>query len=286
MIRRSLQFGSAIVVTLGFAAPAAAQYRDEPVTNGAMRDGLPAVMDAPPPEADPSIATRSRFSSAYARARSPRFVIFWNRAFTDEVATAYEGYARTDARSRSSGEASSESYDGESYGEYSDRSRSTVETRVGTRRVDSGRRDTAAPEAVDFDVEQAFTGALSAAGARLIDRTSILRTTGMERGAGALANVQDIETRAVLGKAEIVLEVVQMDDPRADDGVRFKVVARDVAGGRILVQFATDARPPVGRMPLVAGASGFVRATPRAAGPRDIGRQLAIETMAQLAGRL
>ncbi len=295
LIRRITSLIAVMAATAG-ASMAVAQYRDgQPPVAGQSglpyRDGQPETLTPPPPPADPAIAARARFRSAYARAGSPRIVVFWNREFTDEVGTKYENYAhidsQTDATSSTRGAAIS-GYGVSAAGVDSvSSSRTSTDIRTGADRLTDNRRDSAYSEAVDFDIEAAFSGMLNSAGANLVDRTSIMRTTGYAKGAGATSNIQRVETAAILGKADIVLEVVQLDDPRKPDGVSYRVIGRNVRSGKTLVTLSTGARPPAQRMGYVAGPSGgFVRATAPEPGPSDIGRQLAIETMGALSARM
>lgn len=264
-------------IALAGAMPALAQ-------DGAWRDGQPPMADAapdrpgqpmtfapPPRPLDPARRGAARFAAAYARAGSPRIVIFWNRELTDDVATVSEEVST----SSSAGHVTDDGWrrDGAS----------RSETRNATRRIDPGRRDTPHGQAIDFDLERGFSDTLSGAGARLIDRTAIMR-----RGAlgSDTVNVQAIETRAILGRAELTLEIVPLDDPRAAEGTTYKIVARDIASGRIVAMATSTGRPPAGVLPYVAGEHGFVRATPPEPTAYDKGRQLGIDAMNALAARL
>lgn len=281
MITRSMLAVAAATSMLSTAAQA--QYREAP-PEPFMRDGQPVTMEAPPQAEDPANIARRRFQSAYARAKSPRIVIFWNREFTDDVETQNESYVRYNQRTTNTGSASQEryrTYGGTGvYAEAESEQNISGEVRAGQQSLTDGRRASMISKADDFEVEQAYSGMMSSGGARLVDRVSIMRTTGAAKGGGS--NVQQVEAEAVLGKAEIIVEVVQMEDDRSPDGFAFRVIARDVRNARILASFSSSGRPPVGYLPYVAGPKGFVRATPREPGPSDIGRQLAAETMQRL----
>lgn len=277
------------------ASSATAQYRDgQPAvgqSGGLYRDGQPQVLAPPPPPPDASIGASQRFRAANARAKRPRIVIFWNREFTDDVASKHEDYVKSRSSSTSVVASGSESVAGWGYsasrGAAMGVTTSQGEVRAGVDNVTDNRRDSQYSEAEDFDLEAAFTGMLQGAGANLIDRTSIMRTTGLAKGAGERSNVQGLETSAILGKADIVLEVVQLADYRKSTGVTYRVVARNVRTGRVLATLSTAAKPPVGRQPWVAGPDGrMTRATPPEPGPQEIGRQLAVETMNALAARM
>jgi hypothetical protein len=279
MMRRFLP----AVAALGMCGAGDATAQDMPLrvgqpamaSDGAQsRDGHPVTLAPTPPAADPSRLVTDRFSAAYARAGRPRIVVFWNRELTDDVASGTEEV--TTLSSDSSGQASAWrqerarrrglDIDAEARADQ----HLDAELRTRTRRIDTGRRTTPHGEGADFDIERGFTDALAQAGARLMDRTALIRSGAL---GGDTANTQAIETRALLNRADWTLEVVAMGDGR------WRIVARDVANGRIVAHAASTGQPPTRVMPWIAGERGFVRATPRAVGSYDIGRQLAVDAM-------
>lgn len=227
--------------------------------NGEVRP--PVMQPAPRPPSAAAVAV-SDFRPAYRRAGSPRIVIFWNRHFDDEVASRYR--TTTEYEEHNDG-------NGNIYGRSS----------TGDERVTSKRRDLV-EEPVDWEMEGAFNSAMSGAGARLIDRTSIMRTQGQADGAQERANVQGIETRAVTGKADITVEILSTSDGRSAEGITYRIVAKDVRNAEVLADFTTNGRPATPRMGLVAGPDGYERAKPPEPGPDDYGRQLAVELMQAL----
>jgi hypothetical protein len=253
---RLLKFTSLLAVAAVIAAPAIAQQGEQ----------RPRMMTPPPPAPDQASVASSAFSSAYRRAGNPRIVIFWNRAFDDEVASTYR--TTTDWEEHNDG-------NGNSYGRSS----------TGDERQTSKRRDLV-DEPVDWDMEGAFNSTMSGAGARLVDRASIMRTQGAADGAEERANVQGIETRAVTGKADITVEILSTVDSRSSQGISYRITARDVRNATILADFTTTGRPPTPRMGLVAGPDGFERAKPPEPGPEDFGQQLAVELMQALSRKL
>jgi hypothetical protein len=269
------------------ATAAAAQYRDgQPgmAGEGGERPGQPMTLDAPV-RVDQDAITRDRFAARYRQARSPRMVVFWNREFTDEVESDYEQYTRAESRTDVDVSGRRRSY--YDYGSAvtdtnaGGSATSSVEIRSGRERVNDGRRGSLVSQAEDQDIEIAFTGALQSAGVRLADRASLMRRQG--RGVRSSdPNVQTIETDAVLGNADLVLEVTQVPDARRTDGISYRVLVRDVSAGTVVGSITTSGRPPKRVMPYVAGSSGFVRAVQPEPDASDIGRQIAIETMAML----
>jgi hypothetical protein len=224
--------------------------------SGAMRAGQPMTMDAPPPAPDAERGTRDRFAAVYARAGRPRVVVLWNRELTAEVETGREDVTTLRVER--------------------DPGRPDAELRSTTRALDGGARVAAAGEGADFDMERGLNDALAEAGVRLIDRTAILRTAAL---GGDTANLQSIETRALLGTTDWTLEVVAMNDGR------WRIVTRDLASGQVVARGVSAGRPASRAMPWVAGEHGFVRATAPEAGPYATGRQIALDAMQALARR-
>lgn len=255
-------------------------------TGATDRAGQPATMLSPPPAEDPNRARLARFAAAYARARSPRVVVFWNRELTDDLESDREDVTTF---------ASSSRFDNRAHGvEYATRradhtrvsssaeSSTEGEIRSTSRRVDEGRRASPHDEVVDFDMERGFSDALASGGVRLIDRTAILRSKAVQVGT---TNVQTAEALALGDKAELLLEVVPMAGPD-EAGTQYRIVARDIASGRIMAQVRSGGRIPIGKMPYVAGERGFVRASPRPPSPLERGRQMAMDVMAALSSSL
>jgi hypothetical protein len=229
----------------------------------APREGQEPVKRPPPPAPDVATTATANFGPAYRRAGSPKIVIFWNRHFDDEVASRYR--TTTEYEEHSDG-------NGSVYGRSS----------TGDERVTSKRTDLV-DEPVDWEMEGSFNSTLTGAGARLVDRTSIMRTQGQADGAEERANVQGIETRAVTGKADITVEILSTSDSRTSEGITYRIVAKDVRNAVVLADFTTTGRPPTPRMGLVASRDGgFERAKPPEPTADDYGRQLAVELMQAL----
>jgi hypothetical protein len=222
----------------------------------------PPVMQPRPRAPDPTNVAVSNFVPAYRKAGSPRMVVFWNREFSDEVSSEYRTVTEyediDDGKGMKSGRSS-----------------------VGEQRKTT-KRKALVEEAVDWDLEGSFNQMLGRTGANMVDRASIMRTQGVQDGAEERANVQAVETRAVTGKADLMVEILRAADQRSADGITFRIIVRDVNDARILADFTTDGRPPTPRMGLIAGPDGYERAKPPAPGPDDIGRQLAVELMQAL----
>lgn len=249
----------ALACTLGISSLAHAQYRDSDAPmagQGTYRDGQPITL-APPPEAPSQSAVASaRFRQAYARAGAPRIVVFWNKELDDEVASTYKERITADGRA--------------------------VEERIINKRADL------VAEPIEWEVERAFNRMLSTSGVRLVDRKAMMRLQGLADNAQRGVNYQAVETRALVGRVEIMIEVLQTEDKRLAEGISFRVTAKHVRNAEVLADIVSSGKPPARRMPLVAAdvPGGFARAVQPDATPADIGRQLAVELMNSLAGNL
>lgn len=209
------------------------------------------------------------FTSVYKRAGSPRVVVFWNRELSEETATEYEDVmrGRSDTRIGSNG---SEVYRTDD-----------VTLSAGIRRRENAQRYSDLTERADWKLESSFVSGLVSAGAVLVDRKTIVRKAG--RGAaGQTPNQQSIEMDALLGHADILIEVLQTTDESAPLDTSFRVSMKRIATGRILGQFVTAARPMIGRGRFVAGPNGYERAASPPPSVDAVARQLVQETLSAM----
>lgn len=255
-----------------------------------MRQGQPATLAAPPPPPDRAAVAADRFRSAYARARSPRIIIFWNRALEDEVASDYENYERERSVRSNDYHGLKEETSGptgqstrEEGGSVEESSR---ETTSGTRRLKPVRRGVISSEAVDWRIQQGFKVMLGRGGAQLVDRTMVMRLAGVAAKADAASNIQELEMVGINRYADILLEILATPDSSSPNGLTFRVTARDLKTTRPLIDVVSNGIAPAQRMPYVAGAGGFVRAATPPSGPSDIGRQLGLDVLSALAAAL
>lgn len=276
-MRRARWITVALAATIAAVpAPLAAQ----------MRPGQPATLPPPPPRADPALIALDRFRASYRRAGSPRIIIFWNQEFSDEVASEYEDKVLRDATTSEQENEVTEETSGPA-GAVATRDRNLLRREIseetsGTKRVRS-KRAQMVPESIQWQMEENFFQTLEAGSAVVIDRSLAMRRAGHASGAGERANIQAVEMDALSANADILVEVLMAPDSRAPDGISFRLTARDLRSGRMIGNFITAGRPPVGPLPLVAGPGGFVRATAPDPGPAEVASQLAIELMDSLA---
>lgn len=259
-------------VLLGTTGALAQQYRDN----------MPEVLAAPPRgpgAAQASAATASAFRSAYARKKSPRMVIFWNRQLTDSLSTSYEEWSRytlTDGRM----------VDKTLYDDGS----TTVAGRAVEAELRSGRSATAADgarggglaERADWKAAQGFNRTMLSGGARLIDRTLIMRSTALNKGVDR-GDAQSVEMSALIGKADLLVEVLQTPDDSAPSGYTFRVDVKDIRSGTLLATVVTQGVPSAGGPGRwVAGPNGYQRERPLPPTVDQVGARVATEVMQAL----
>lgn len=256
--------------------------------NGAaaqMRAGQPQVLTPAPRSAAP-VATPWAALRQQLGARN-RVMLFWEAQLEGEIATRYRDVETLDRRvhgnaAQVAGVAST--YDGAvgvsvagADAHLHQRSEKFTEGKGPERTALSGEAQA---------MQSEFMAQLRQGGVRFIDRTLATRLTGMDVE-GERPNVHAIETKALVGHADYLIEVTSRADDEAASGRRFHVALRDVASGETLVDFDTDAAPgEAGPQPWVAGANGFERATAKAPTMNDAARVLATETGRQMANVL
>ena len=279
----------AVLFALLAAAPAAA------LAQGPFREHQPRVLEQPAPPApqDRSGETTAAFQSAYRAAGTPRIALFWNVVLTDQVAEGRVSSSRIrghDATTvnrleqTTSGEAgSSRLVDGD------DRRTTDLTIQRSSRTTDSAKRAMPLAERDAWLLETAFTKALIEGGAELIDRNLMLRVTAAALDGGKERDVRTVESKALLGKADVLLEVLMTRDSDSPLGWGFRGTLRDIASGRLLGSYYTTAVPelPAPAARYVATPRGFEPVQERPVVTVDhVGRTLALESMDQLRGML
>lgn len=219
------------------------EFLDEKTEPGSIEpaDPQPAVQPyRPAGTASPVAAAPSEVASdvleafrvAYNRAGKPRMVVFVNRDFSDDVrdwgsdVRLKEGYVESrvtdEGRVTGSGTAIT-----------------TVETRNdGERRP----RD----EQWMWRLENAVCDPLLASGTNLVDRAMAMRLTATSATPDALGevSVKQVETNALKGHADILIEVLVSNAKDAKFGYVFTVKGTSVKDGRILVRVSSASWPP------------------------------------------
>ena len=261
-----------LLAALGGLSPAAAQYRA----------GVPDVLSPAPEPGSPMMAAAHHFRASYAKHGSPRIILFWNRVLSDEVQSQYADRVSAVSTSRAGAVEGPVGY--AAYGAAAGRV-ATFDAAATKERIREGQRDSMA-ESADWKVENAFNRAFIDNGARFVDRSVAMRVTAHGRKLGATPNVQDIETGALVGKADLMMEVLQTPDPHSPVGYSFRAQVKDVRSGRILASAVSNGGDIAhGPGPMVATSHGFERAAPADVTLEDVGEALAADVMDALSAR-
>lgn len=279
-----------LLVALLAAAPALAPaFAQAPPPSGSLyRDGQPAVMTPPPPVyRDRSGAFRSRYQAL----KSPTMMLLWNRRLTDEVqseyvdrATVRSGTERVDLSTQyksttvtPNGVTQSTS-PGRSYSAGS----AVTDATSGRTRLREGQPGANLDAEDDAAVETAFTERLQAAGVNFVDRSIAMRTAGAKTNVSGDANIQSLETNALMARTAVLIEVRQIAASDSPIGTKFRIEVKNLKTAAVLASFTSNGVPTMARPGLVAGPGGFQRAAPQRPTPAMIGAELANELMERL----
>lgn len=259
------------------------------------RDQQPPVLEQPAaaPVPDRSKEILTDFRSAYRAAGAPRIALFWNVVLTDQVAEGTVSSSRirgdkTQTVNRleqtTSGEAgSSRLVDGD------DRRTMDVTINRTSRTTDSAKRGMPFAERDAWLMETAFTKWLLEGGADLIDRNLIMRITAAAMESDKDRDVRTVESKALVGKAHLLLEVLITPDTDSPLGWGFRCSLREIQTGRLRGSFYTKAIPELPKPParFVATNRGYERVDDKPVVTVDhVGRKLALDAMDQLKGML
>lgn len=273
-MRIALMAGAAIAALVATADTAAQ-----------MRPGQPQVLTpAPkvaPPMSTPWAALRERLGSRN------RVMLFWESELAADVATRYRDVETLDRRVHGNAAqvaAVSDRYDGAVGVAVAGANAHLHERRETFVEGEGPAQATLSGEARSLQAE--FMAHLRQGGVRFIDRTLATRLAGRSAD-GERPNVHAIETEALVGHADYLMEVTSRADDDAASGRRYHVALRSVATGETVLDFDTTAEPDE-PMPgaYVAGRNGFERAAPKATAPTESARLLALETGRQMANAM
>lgn len=280
----------------GQAVPA--YVPEQTVTPSETREGVPETMKAPATASDPSVQGEAigRFRVAYSARKSPRIAIFWNRSLTDDIEAAklhVDSEVRTTATggqtSTSTAGGSSTSVQPYGYGQLVQKSAgANAQTTFGSAGVTTrdrvsadvqqgfGARAAVMSEQDSWRFQDAFSDPFSKAGARLVDRNTMIRI------AGDATDKQRGESAALAGLADLFVEVLMSVDPASPSGYVFRATAKDAKTGQIVADIISDgAAPDAGATEYVATDRGFVAQPSRTAGAVN-GTAVAIALMDRL----
>ena len=249
-----------------------AQSSQTPLPQELYRSDQPRVIqpDVIQVDATPII---DRFAAAYATRNRPRLAIFYNREFSDRLSQWF-GVSRvavTESRDdRLSGEVE------KTAGKVDLKGRSSGTVAVGRQDRLTDPRRRGLEGVVGWRFETAFSKPFLEAGARLIDRAAVMRLTAAD-STGAHGS-QRIETKALTGYADILVEILFEEFTSEDTGVRqsiFRVTAKNVNTGELVTQILAEPKDNETKRKYVGSSYGFIAADE--APPRKNGYDVAIE---------
>lgn len=239
----------------------------------APHEAAPMMFDKAEAQARDAATMRSSlasFRSAYAAAGKPRLAVYFNRELSDEI-EEWKTPVRVEHTSTNL---------------FGDRVQSETAVHF---RTDSGQTHSDLPNRMTWALEQGFYQAFSAEKARLVDRKMMLRLAAAKRpeNGKAMVAVRHVETDALKGHADILIELLIEAQPGSKSGYNFRAQATSVKTAQIIAMVnADDLEPVKGRF--VAGPNGYerVRASADPAYARDLGKQLAQRLMVEMANGL
>ena len=218
------------------------------------------------------------FRSRYKALKEPTMMLLWNRRFSDEVQSDYVD--RTTVRSGSA--ALVTRTPDATYGAGA----TEIDITSGRTRLREGQPGANLNAEDDAAVETAFMDSLQANGVRFVDRSVSMRTARGARSVGGDANIQSLETDALMARTSMLIEVSQISASDSPIGTKFRVTVKNLKTAAVLTSFTSNGVPDMGRPGLVAGPNGFERAQPRRPSAAAIGAELADEVMERLSGSL
>lgn len=251
-----------------------------------------------------SSADVKQFYDAYQESGAPSIAIFWNHAFDDnvsqwesrkrEIVTGEKALNATDVLKKS-GDLSAEEIEqgfkpstsvpsGGNIGTY-DRvikgGSKILSTKQLETRIESQKRPSL-NETDQFTFSSGYVQTFIEQDVKVLDRSAIIRIIERdmvrESGAEIVADIQKIETEALVGYADLLAEVLL-----AEDGFHYLVTVKEIATGRLLTSFKSSGRGNAKNKWVASDAGGYVKQSVYEHNELSkIGRQLAVETMSHL----
>jgi hypothetical protein len=258
------------------------------------RPGQPDVIPPPPPRPPVAAirgnAARKEFVAAYAAKDRPGIALFWNREMTDTLIQDISKVTDESDSSRQSGTklkntatdgsgASSELTEDDSTGK---KTHQKVERTVRSPGSSTGAKIT---QKIDITLRTSFMDLLRSAGARIIDRTMMMRSSAIRNES---IDSQLVEMKGLEDKARFLVEVMVVPDASSPLGCGFQVNIKDIMSNEHLAEFYTLATPPSqgpGKFTAVPG-KGFERTQQSKPSVQDYGRQLGTEFLEKFASVL
>ncbi len=166
------------------------------------------------------------FAASYKKAKSPKIAIFWNRELTDTLDEWY-GSSRTVISQNGQGSVSGNFGSNNLNLNGQSNSQTTIEQQ---QRTNADQRAQFS-ETRDWQFQDGFLGPFLKAGAYVVDRAAIVRLTGVNAGG---MNGKAIETKAISGMADILIEVLAGNTQQSRSGYELRARVLETKTGRIL----------------------------------------------------
>jgi hypothetical protein len=216
--------------TIGGAVPPyepPPQYQaPQPKQDGATITPFPST----PVQRENAFAARDQvvrdFSAAYKKAKNPKIAIFWNRELTDTLDEWY-GTSRTVITQNGQGSVSGNFGSNNLNLNGSSNSQTSIEQQY---RTGNDQRPQFS-ESREWQFQDGFLGPFLKAGAYVVDRAAIVRLTGVNAGG---MNGKAIETKAISGMADILIEVLAANQAQSRSGYELRARVLETKTGRIL----------------------------------------------------
>ncbi len=215
---------------------------------GQLRADMPQVIVPTPPASVPATIDRAvEFSARYTAAGSPRVALFWNVSFNDSASThqrTVDTTTRSDKGNQTRMQQTTSGPAGNATSDEQDSTNKSTTTVVReTQSLDDSKRQVGIKEGPAAVLEGAFTTELNRADVVLVDRALTMRTTaaGWHR---AGADPKLVEADALMSNADVLLEVLMIEDKKVPTGWGFNVRLKNIRQGTIVGSFYTTAQPP------------------------------------------
>ncbi len=255
--------------------------------NGEQRPNTPIVLEHTPKisqvtENPSETYVQTAFTEAYRKADTPRIVILWNQIFSDRL----REYEASELAVMKNQENITTTEKGEGVDAIVE-NMSANEWSLGIHRKDDSRISPLS-EVDGFRFETGFSRPFLMTGANLINRASIMRITHAENlreaSLSALDDKQLIETRALQGYADLMIEILASQSSKSV--ISFRVSVLDIKTGQIKADFVKNLNPERSneKEKWAAVQGGYTRIKEYSPGinPEEMGRTLALQTMSEL----
>ena len=269
---------------------AAQQYRSEP--GGAVyRSGEAPVMQQRPADAPNLEGPVKAFGDHYRSAGRPRIALFWNVQLADNLAVEQVKQNVTVGASAKGG-ALAQTTIGPKDAQSVQRAgvERSANASISTERqfsVDNTKRRMGQlTESDGWRIETGFTSRMAEAGVQFVDRAAILRI--MQAKGEDTSNVRLVESKALVGMADLIMEVLSTRDAQAPTGSGFRITLRDLKTGQQKAAFYSQAAPEVlaPERRFVATEGGYQPVAAPTVRIEEVGAALALDAMRELVGRL